>query len=138
MLYLERHTVELMLKSLILISVDAQEVDEKMIIGWNEKKFDISKTHSLEILLNKFIEIPRETRLIPNYDNDINEVKKVIYSFDKLDHTGEYYKYPLNKEGKESKQKLYKRVDEFSEIKPNMGNTWIFNFIKKLMRILKL
>lgn len=128
LLYLERHTVELMLKSLILVSVNTQELDEKMTIGWNGKKFDISKTHSLEILLNKYIEIQNETRLIPNYDNDINEVKKVICSFDKLDHSGEYYKYPLSKEGKESKQKLFKRIDEFPEVKSNMGNTWIFDF----------
>lgn len=138
LLYLERHTVELMLKSLILVSVDMQEVDKKMIVSCNEKKFDISKTHSLEILLNKFIEIQSETRLVPNYDEDINEVKKVICSFDKLDHSGEYYKYPLNKEGKESKQKLYKRVDEFPEIKPNMGNTWIFNFNEEVDEDIKI
>lgn len=137
LLYLERHTVELMLKSLILVSVDMQEVDNIMIVGWNGKKFDISKTHSLEILLNKFIEIQNETRLVPSYDNDIKGVKKIICAFDKLDHSGEYYKYPLNKEGKESKQKSYKRVDEFPEIKPNMSNTWIFNFNEEVNEDIK-
>lgn len=136
LLYLERHTVELLLKTLIIITVPQQDVDETMILKWGEYKFNISLTHSLKVLLDKCIEIQNNTRLISIFDEDINEIEKIINSFDELDHSGEYYRYPLNKNGRISKQKMYKIMDMLPEVKSKMDEICILeNYDQKTKTI---
>ena len=139
LLYLERHTVELLLKTLIIISVPKQDVDKTMILKWGEEKFNISLTHSLKVLLDKCIEIQNSIRLISIFDENITEIEKIIYSFDKLDHSGEYYRYPLNKEGRISKQKMYKTMDDFPEVKPNMDDIMVIeSSSKQIISVIKI
>lgn len=141
LLYLERHIVELFLKSLIIYSSSKCDVNNKILIEWNNQTFDISKTHSLKILLEKFIEIQTSTRLIPIYDDKIEEINRIIISFDQIDKTGEYYRYPISKSGQISKFKLFKTLDDVPKFKSNMNNYWIFDFregANKEIRIVKL
>lgn len=125
LLYLERHTVELLLKTIMLILLPKQDIDKTMILKWNDKKFNIAQTHSLKVLLDKCIEIQNNTRLVPIFDEDLVEIDTIVNSFDKLDHSGEYYRYPLNKDGRFSKQKMYKTMDILPEVKSNMDDVFV-------------
>lgn len=87
LLYLERHTLELLLKAIILLSVKPQNIVEDLKIEIDSGKFfDLSRTHSLFILINKYIEINTTNSLFPNYEEkSINQIKKQLEKFNRID-----------------------------------------------------
>lgn len=87
LMYLERHTLELLLKSIILFSVKKQNIIEDLKVVINDGGvFDLSRTHSLLILINKYIEINTNNFLFPNFDeNVIKDIRKQLEKFNKID-----------------------------------------------------
>ena len=87
LMYLERHTLELLLKSIILFSVKKQNIIEDLKVIINDgSAFDLSRTHSLLILINKYIEINANNFLFPNFDEKvIKDIRKQLEIWDKFD-----------------------------------------------------
>lgn len=140
LLYLERHTLELLLKSIILLSVQPQNIIEDLKIEINgERFFDLSRTHSLLILINKYIEINTMDFLFPNFDEKvINKIKNQIKKFNKIDSKSDFYRYPISKNHRQSKLKVFDKYDRDTLININFKNTYAMcNEDNEVMYILK-
>lgn len=127
LMYLERHTLELLLKSIILFSVKKQNIikDLKVVIN-DGSVFDLSRTHSLLILINKYIEINTNNFLFPNFEeNVIKDIRKQLQKFNKIDSKSDFYRYPISKNNKQSKLKIWKKFDSNSLVNINFKNTYI-------------
>jgi len=129
LIYLERHALELLLKSLILSDIARQKISEKLEININGSKFELSRTHSLEILLDKYCLLQTQYRLVPMFDERINKYKSVIKKYDEYDRTSEFYRYPLTKTGKFTPSQLWKDSSDsiLNEIGKNNGYL-VFDF----------
>lgn len=127
LIYLQRHTLELLLKSLILSDIINQDLSDGLVINIVGNKFDLSRTHSLDFLLDKYYSIHTQSRLIPTFDDKINVHKELIKKYDNYDRTSEFYRYPLTKSGKYTTLKLWTESDIVGDIsKPN--GMFVFNF----------
>lgn len=140
LLYLERHTLELLLKAIILLSVKPQNIVEDLKIEIDSGKFfDLSRTHSLLILINKYIEINTTNSLFPNYEEKvINQIKKQLEKFNRIDSKSDFYRYPISKDNKQSKLKIWDKFDSDSLININFKNTYVMcNQDNEILYILK-
>ena len=140
LLYLERHTLELLLKAIILLSVKPQNIVEDLKIEIDSGKFfDLSRTHSLLILINKYIEINTTNSLFPNYEEkSINQIKKQLEKFNRIDAKSDFYRYPISKDKKQSKLKIWDKFDSDSLININFKNTYVMcNQDNEILYILK-
>ena len=140
LLYLERHTLELLLKAIILLSVKPQNIVEDLKIEIDSGKFfDLSRTHSLLILINKYIEINTTNSLFPNYEEKaINQIKKQLEKFNRIDSKSDFYRYPISKDKKQSKLKIWDKFDSDSLININFKNTYVMcNQDNEILYILK-
>lgn len=140
LLYLERHTLELLLKAIILLSVKPQNIAEDLKIEIDcGKVFVLSRTHSLLILVNKYIEINSTNSLFPNYDEKaINQIKKQLEKFNKIDSKSDFYRYLISKDNKHSKLKIWDKFDNDSLININFKNTYVMcNKDNEILYILK-
>ena len=127
MVYLLRHTLELVLKALILLSIEQQELENNLNIDIYGEKFDLSRTHSLEVLINKFVYIQENHRLTTIYDEEMKNVIKIVIKYDKYDRGSDYYRYPLTKKGKFTIQKSGIIDDDMIEI-GKKNQCFVFNF----------
>lgn len=127
LMYLERHTLELLLKSIILFSVNKQNIIEDLKVVINDGSvFDLSRTHSLLILINKYIEINTNNFLFPNFDeNVIKDIRKQLEKFNKIDSKSDFYRYPISKDNKQSKLKIWNKFDSDSLVNINFKNTYV-------------
>jgi hypothetical protein len=140
LLYLERHTLELLLKAIILLNVKPQNIVEDLKIEIDSGKFfDLSRTHSLLILINKYIEINTTNSLFPNYEEKaINQIKKQLEKFNRIDSKSDFYRYPISKDKKQSKLKIWDKFDSDSLININFKNTYVMcNQDNEILYILK-
>lgn len=140
LLYLERHTLELLLKAIILLSVKPQNIVEDLKIEIDSGKFfDLSRTHSLLILINKYIEINTTNSLFPNYEEKaINQIKKQLEKFNRIDSKSDFYRYPISKDKKQSKLKIWDKFGSDSLININFKNTYVMcNQDNEILYILK-
>ena len=129
LIYLERHTLELLLKSLILSEIKKQTIINGLEVDMLGKRFDLSRTHSLDILLDNYCNVQLESRIVPIFDERIKTFKDVIIKYDSYDRNGEFYKYPLTKTGKLTPNKLWNESD--SSISNEIGKKdsyFIFDF----------
>lgn len=76
LIYLERHTLELLLKSLILSDVDDQKITNQLKINILGSKFDLSRTHSLETFFDKYYSIQTQARLLQKLMRKLVNIKK--------------------------------------------------------------
>lgn len=127
LMYLERHTLELLLKSIILFSVKKQNIIEDLKVIINDGSvFDLSITHSLLILINKYIEINANNFLFPNFDEKvIKDIRKQLEKFNKIDSKSDFYRYPISKDNRQSKLKIWDKFDSDSLVNINFKNTYI-------------
>ena len=149
--YLLRHSLELIVKSLILQEVDNQKINPskpEVIYNLNAKKFDISRTHSISVLFDKFVEIQESKvtngqQLFGYDENLLKELSRVINEIDKIDHTSDIYRYPISKSGKKNPIHFADEAEDnlvFGEIGPKNKGYFIygkteekdFDFIKHI------
>lgn len=135
--YLLRHSLELIVKSLILQEVDNQNINvskPEVIYNHKTKKFDISRTHSISVLFDKFVEI-QESKVINGqqlfgYDDSLlKELSRVINEIDKIDHTSDIYRYPISKNGKNNPIHFADDAEDnlvFGEVGPHNKGYLIF------------
>ena len=125
-IYLQRHVFELFLKSLILVSVQKQNVLNLTISIYNDATFNLGQSHSLAVLLNKYIDIQSKYKLIMDMDSELlKEVKKTVKRFDDIDHSSDYYRYPLTKNGKLSKNRLFETKDIALDLSKNIMHHYV-------------
>lgn len=135
--YLLRHSLELIVKSLILQEVDNQKINPskpEVLYNQNAKKFDISRTHSIRVLFDKFVEIQESKvtngqQLFGYDENLLKELSNVINKIDKIDHTSDIYRYPISKSGKKNPIHFADEAEDnlvFGEIGPNTNGYLIF------------
>lgn len=140
LLYLERHTLELVLKSIIFLSVKPQIVEKNLIIYYgNGETFNLSLTHSLLILINKYIEINTVDTILPIFDeNSISDIQKQLAKFEKIDSKSDFYRYPITKSGKQPRLKIWNKYDIDSPIRLNFKSTHLmYNENNELVYVLK-
>ena len=135
--YLLRHSLELIVKSLILQEVDNQNINPskpEVIYYQKTKKFDISRTHSISVLFDKFVEI-QESKVISGkqlfgYDETLLKgLSGVINEIDKIDHTSDIYRYPISKSGKKNPIHFADDAEDnlvLGEVGPNTNGYLIF------------
>ena len=93
--YLYRHSLELMLKSLVEIISDSGAI----------QKQDLTKNHGL-IRLWQTIK-PELIKRWPNADRKpLNNVESLLNDFHKIDKTGQSLRYHVTKEGKDTRESL--------------------------------
>ncbi len=135
--YLLRHSVELIVKSLILQEVDNQKINPskpEVLYNQKTKKFDISRTHSIRVLFDKFVEIQESKvtngqQLFGYDENLLKELSNVINEIDKIDHTSDIYRYPISKSGKKNPIHFANEAEDnlvFGEVGPNNKGYFIF------------
>ncbi|MCH5148152.1 MAG: hypothetical protein J1G05_02145 [Clostridiales bacterium] len=114
LIFIERHTVELLLKSLILYDVSGNPYlnykNIKDIEVLNENGISLSRklinTHSLLSLINFYIYL-ESCKLLTDYNKkEIKKLKSTIKKLDKIDVGATYFRYPfINNKGKIKKNK---------------------------------
>lgn len=114
LIFIERHTIELLLKSLILYEISKNpNLNYKDIIDidvLNESGDPLNRklinTHSLLCLLNFYIYLEGYKLLKDYNDKEIKKLKSTIKKLDKIDIGSTYFRYPfINKNGKVQKNK---------------------------------
>lgn len=122
-IYIERHTVELLLKSLILCSISKCESYLKYAINnipvldlnGNSINRTLFNTHSLLALL-EFYRYLEEGKLFPNYSKvEIKKVETTIKRFEKIDKGATFFRYPINKDKagiKNNARKYIQKIDD--------------------------
>jgi len=138
--YLLRHSLELILKSLILQDINLQHIDiKKPVIYYSRlkgKNFDISRTHSLVVLFDRLVDI--DNAKIEDYDqlvgfhkDTIKELKNLFSTIDDIDYNGDMYRYPISKKGIINNMEFIEKENKedslvFGEIKPHKIGHFIF------------
>ena len=107
-MFLLRHAVELILKSLILLSYsDFKKNIKNFTIKSLQDKIILSKTHSLLKLLDFLIKIDSNL-LIKRYNQKLlKQMRSTIKSIDKIDFSSTYFRYPINSNMQNNLQKFY-------------------------------
>ena len=136
LIFIERHTIELLLKSLILYEIsknpnlnykDINDIDVLNESGdpINRK---LTNTHSLLRLLNFYIYL-ESNKLIKDYnDKEIKKLLSTLKKLDKIDIGATYFRYPfINNKGKVQKNKrnYLIRIDEKHPIKTLKEGTYV-------------
>lgn len=125
-IYLQRHTFELLLKSLILSSVQKQDVSNLTINIYNEGSFNLGQSHSLAVLFKKYIDIQSKYKLVIDIDkNFLRDIEKIVKKFDNIDRSSDYYRYPITKNEKITKNRLFVSGDIVPDLSKNIMNHYV-------------
>ena len=77
--------------------------------------------------------------MFPNYEEkSINQIKKQLEKFNRIDSKSDFYRYPISKDNKQSKLKIWDKFDSDSLINVNFKNTYVMcNQDNEILYILK-
>ena len=109
--YLFRHSVELLLKSLILKIICNENPDAWFSIKFPPSNRKISSIHSVEMLY----EICKSKQLFHSQEGELDfefDMEQIISRLDSLDFSSTFFRYPYDKEGKRNKKRLTEEIDE--------------------------
>lgn len=123
LIFLERHTIELILKSLILFTIGAnqnipyQDIEEIDILDEHGVKINrtLFNTHSLLSLLLFYKYLESQTLCSKCNCKQFKLVERVIRRFEKLDKSSTFFRYPYSKVKNKvvnNERNLVKKIDE--------------------------
>ena len=110
--YLYRHSVELLLKALILKVICNENPETWFSIKFPPSNRKISSIHSVETLF----EVCKMKNIFQyqESDGDIEfDMEQIISRLDSLDFSSTFFRYPYDKEGKRNKKRLTEEIDEY-------------------------
>jgi len=138
-MYLLRHSFELMFKSLLLSSVDNQDINiEKMevITSILEKTiFKLSRTHSLLILFDTirgiYMNKVEDNKVLLSIfeGKDMDLIRTHLVKFNVIDLQGDYFKYPFTNKGVRTPSKIWDGISDniAGEITPDNQGWLLFD-----------
>lgn len=108
-IYLYRHTVELLLKSLII-----RDAIDQGITNWNTYSFppnmrSISSMHSIKDLYETWKNLLSYKFISPIEKEDVNKLLKIINRIEKCDHSSTFFRYPYDKKSNRNNKILLKK-----------------------------
>ena len=109
--YLFRHSVELLLKALILKIICNENPDTWFSIKFPPSNRKISSIHSVETLY----EICKSKKLFNSQESELDfefDMEQIISRLNSLDFSSTFFRYPYDKEGKRNKKRLTEEIDE--------------------------
>lgn len=107
-IYLLRHAIELMFKSLIVKSLYEQNIG-----SWNEQKLSphdrkLMSMHSLRALYETYME--QRYKLGKGESKELDEIGSIVERFDDVDFSSTFFRYPYDKKGVKNSKSLTEDV----------------------------
>lgn len=125
-IYLLRHSIELLLKGLILknCNMEFQDAKKKITIGNNENARKFGNVHSILALWEKYKETATGFPLINVYavfnQDEICFLDNTIKKYDKIDLDSTKYRYPVQKNGQKTNTEPIV-IDRNGDVAPDLS-----------------
>lgn len=108
-IYLYRHSAELLFKSLIIRSLCDRDISDWQRVKLESNGRKLSSTHSLNELYSAWVGFGGETVLTQD-EKDLFE--EYVTNIDRFDEDSTFFRYPIDKKGNRNRKAMTEELDE--------------------------